>query len=67
MDYHYVIDRPTAETSPHAINIGPTAVDFSMLPDSAMTPASEAKLLKRWAAQDLNQFYREQRSNHYSA
>jgi hypothetical protein len=66
MDFHYVINRPASETNPNAVNIGPTAVDFSMLP-GILVPESEAKLMKRWAAQDLSRFYAEQRSNRYSA
>ena len=66
MQYHYVIDRPASETDPTAVNIGPTGVDFSMLPGT-LIPESEANLMKRWAAQDLSRFYVEQRSNRYSA
>ncbi len=58
MEYHYVIDRPTSETNPHAVNIGPTAVDFSMLPDTAKIPSSEKKMLDMWAKQDLLSYER---------
>lgn len=66
MNYHYVIDLPASEMDPHSVNIGPTAVDFSMLEKPPVTD-NETKLLSQWKKQDLAQFYREQRGNTYSA
>jgi hypothetical protein len=44
---------------------GPTAVDFSMLPELNRTPASERANLAAWREQDLSAHYRAQRSNKY--
>lgn len=54
-----------ADLMANCLFLGPTALDFSMLPDSGMVPASEAKQLKAWKARDLASFYVEQRSNKY--
>ncbi len=53
--------------SPTAVNIGPTAVDYSCVPGLRPLPTNESKLLRKWKQQDLQQFYREQASNRYSA
>ena len=51
------------DPSANAVFIGPTKLDFSMLPTRMLVPLSEAKSLAQWRAEDLAQFYREQRSN----
>lgn len=53
------------DPSANAVFCGPTAIDLSMLPTRQLVPLSEAKSLAEWRAQDLAQYYREQRSNRY--
>jgi hypothetical protein len=56
-----VINFPASDCDPNAIHIGPTAVDFSMLPGNP-APASEARQLQRWKAQDLAAYHHETRT-----
>lgn len=62
-DVRDVRDMPARVAQGNEVFLGPTAVDYSMLPAHALVPAGEAKQLRRWAEQDLADFYREQRSN----
>ena len=54
-----------ASTYSHDEIRGPTAVDFSMLPEHNRTPDSERANLAAWREQDLAAHYRAQRSNKY--
>ncbi len=45
--------------------IGPTAVDFSMLPVETRISDKERKLLNGWKKQDLGNYYKSLKSNYY--
>jgi hypothetical protein len=47
-----VIDQPASSCTGSHVFIGPTAVDYSMLPTPARVPANESAQLKAWRAKD---------------
>ena len=55
-----VINRPACEAMGNEVYIGPTAVDFSMLKDTARVPTTEKELIKEWRESDLAKFYFDQ-------
>lgn len=63
-NYHNTIGCSVSKCDPNSVNIGPTAVDFSML-SSASASEKEIELFKQWKKQDLSRFYSERRNNCY--
>jgi len=56
MSFILSVNRPAADCDPHAIHIGPTAIDFSPLDDAAtaaLLRRTEARILAADRARDL--------------